>query len=395
MTEANRGAFGESRSTDTPDDRPLRVLFMLTSRQWGGNEKWTLLAARGLLDRGHDVTVLWSHGVIRDELSRRGIPGRRVRLWGDVNPVGLAWLCRHIMATRPDVLVLTKQREYWMGGAAARIVGRPFVALRLGLRRRLRDDLKRRLAFGRFADAIIVNSPAVRDALLESEWLEPSKIALIENGVPTDPVEPARVEGALRRVGAPRGGPVVLGAGRLSKQKGFDVLIDAFASVLERAPNAHLVIAGSGNDMEKLRRRAEGLGIAESVTLPGHVDDVRALMAGADVYALSSRNEGMANALLEAMSVGCAIVATDVSGTVQAVRDGKEALVVPPEDVGALAEALVRLLSDADLREELGAAALERARARFGVERMLDEVEELFRRGAGRRTGYPARRREI
>ena len=103
----------------------------------------------------------------------------------------------------------------------------------------------------------------------------------------------------------------------------------------------------------------------------------------------------MANALLEAMLVGCAIVATDVSGTVQAVRDGKEALVVPPEDVGALAEALVRLLSDADLREELGAAALERARARFGVERMLDEVEELFRRGAGRRTGYPARRREI
>jgi len=360
-------------------ERRLRVLFALTSKQWGGNEKWTLLAAGGLLKRGHDVCVLWSHPVIRDEVARRGIPGRHVRLWGDVNPIGFVRLWLELVRRRPDVLVLTKQREYWMGGAAARIAGRPRVVLRLGLKRRLRADIKRRLSFGRFADAVVVNSTAVRDALRESPWLDHGKIALIENGVPTDPVGPGAARQALRGVGVPEGSRVVLGAGRLAKQKGFDVLVDAFRAVRTAVPDAHLVIAGGGHDMEKLRARAVRLGLGEVVHLPGHVDAVRRLMAGSDVYALSSRNEGMANTLLEAMSVGCAIAATDVSGTAEAVRDGREALVVPPEDPAALAEAVTTLLRDPALAERLGAAARERAEERFGVDRMLDELEGVLR----------------
>ncbi|MBD3368444.1 MAG: glycosyltransferase [Candidatus Eisenbacteria bacterium] len=373
-TRASRGA-----------GRRLRVLFVLTSRQWGGNEKWTLLTAEGLMDRGHDVCLLWSHPPVRREAERRGIPGARVRLWGDVNPVGFIWLCVRIAAYRPDVIVLTKQREYWMGGAAARVAGGPMVVLRLGLKRRLSDDLKRKLSFGRFSDAIIVNSTAVRDALRESSWLDAGKVALIENGVPTDAVEPDRARDAVRRVGVPEEARIVLGAGRLSKQKGFDVLIDAFAQVRDRVPGVHLVLAGGGRDLRKLTERAAGLGIGDAVHLPGHVDDVRALMAASDVYVLSSRNEGMANTLLEAMSVGAPIVATDVSGTAEAVRPGREALVVPPEDVEALATAIERVLSDDELAERLGGAARERARSRFGVERMLDDVEELLVGGTGRR----------
>jgi glycosyltransferase involved in cell wall biosynthesis len=102
---------------------------------------------------------------------------------------------------------------------------------------------------------------------------------------------------------------------------------------------------------------------------------VREIVAASDVFALSSRNEGMANTLLEAMSVGAPIVATDVSGTSEAVRDGVDALIVPPGDPGAMAKAIERLLRDRGLAGELGASALGRAQAEFGVERMVSELE--------------------
>jgi len=326
------------------------------------------------------VSVFWTYEPILEELRSRGIPGRRVRLWGDVNPVGLASLVRLLRRERPDVLVLTKQREYWMGGLAARLAGRPVVALRLGLNRPIVDDFKRRSAFGPLSDVVIVNSEVVRQGVLATPWLDPAKVHVLYNGVVTDPVDRALGRALLEDVGVPSGSPVVVGAGRLTRQKGFDVLIGAFAEVVAEVPGASLVILGEGGRRRDLEEKAAVSGVAASVFLPGHRDDVRRVMAGTDVYALSSRNEGMANTLLEAMSVGAPIVATEVSGTSEAVRDGVDALVVPPGDAGALARGIVRLLRDRDLASALGRSALERASMTFGVARMIDELEGIFLR---------------
>jgi glycosyltransferase involved in cell wall biosynthesis len=373
--------------------RPLRIVVGITSRSWGGNETWAADAARALADRGHDVTVLWTHEPVRRELARRGLVARRVRLWGDLNPAGFAHLVALLRRERPDVLLLTKQREYWMGGLAARLAGRPLVVLRMGLRRKLRDDYKRRTTFGRLCDLIIVNSSAVRETLLESPWVDPSRVAVLLNSVSLEPVSREAGRRLVRSMGVPTEARVVCGVGRLTRQKGFDALIAAFALVRGRVPDARLVILGEGGQRGPLGEAAERAGVAEAVTFAGHREDVRKLLAGVDVYALSSRNEGMANTLLEAMSVGVPIVATDVSGTAEAVTDGVEALVVPPEDVAALANAIVRLLTEPALAASLGRAAFERARAQFGRERMTDELEGLFRRGISRKARVTARSR--
>jgi glycosyltransferase involved in cell wall biosynthesis len=363
----------------------LSILFGITSRSWGGNEKWAAEAARGLLERGHRVLAFWSYAPIQRELRARSIPGSKIRLWGDVNPVGLTSLVRLLRRERPDVIVLTKQREYWMGGLAARIAGRPLVVLRHGLRRPLVNDFKRRSAFGSLADIIIVNSESVRDALLEAPWLDRAKVRVIYNGVATDSVEEGKGRRLLERMGVPPGVPVVCGAGRLTKQKGLDILIRAFPRIARDVPGARLVILGKGGQRAALEEEAERSGQAGSIIFPGHRSDVRAVLSGVDVYVLSSRNEGMANTLLEAMSVGAPIVAARVAGTEEAVRDGVDALVAPPEDPDALAEAAVRLLSDRDLAGRLGTSALARARSMFSQQRMLDALEALFREaGAGR-----------
>ena len=181
--------------------RSLTILFGVTSRSWGGNEKWALEAARSLRARGHGVKVLWSYAPILEQLEARGLPARRLRLPGDVNPVSFFSFARAVRAERPDVLVLTKQREYWVGGLAARLAGRPLVALRLGLARPLKDDLKRRLSFGRFADLVIVNSRGVADALGASPWFDQRKVRVLLNGVDGSPCDPARRKEAARVAG--------------------------------------------------------------------------------------------------------------------------------------------------------------------------------------------------
>ena len=128
-------------------------------------------------------------------------------------------------------------------------------------------------------------------------------------------------------------------------------------------------------------------GVGDRVHLVGHRGDVRDIIAAADVYALSSVNEGMANTLLEAMSVGAPIVATDVSGTAEAVTDGVEALVVIPADVAALASALKRLLDDSELAQRMSAAAMARAASDFGMDRMITELESILRDGITSKSG--------
>lgn len=359
-------------------ERSLSVLFTVTSRSWGGNEKWAAEAARSLHARGHRVKVLWSHEAVLRQLAARGLPARRLRLPGDVNPVSFSSFARAIRAERPDVLVLTKQREYWVGGLAARLAGRPLVALRLGLARPLKDDLKRRLSFGRFADLVIVNSSSVAATLGASPWFDQAKVRILLNGVDGSACDPRAGRALLESLGVPPDAPAVVGAGRLAHQKGFDVLIRGFRDVRAAVPETRLVILGEGGRRGDLIDEAARSGVAGSVVFAGHRDDVREVLAGASVYALSSRNEGMANTLLEAMSVGSPIVATDVSGTREAVRDGQDAVIVPPDDPAALSRAIVTLLRDRELARRLGESARARALARFTYEGMGADLERML-----------------
>jgi glycosyltransferase involved in cell wall biosynthesis len=171
-------------------------------------------------------------------------------------------------------------------------------------------------------------------------------------------------------VGTPAGrtadlaAPRILAAGRLNQQKGFDLLLDAFAPVASERPEWHLLICGQGALRAPLRRRAEELGLGGRAELPGPCRDLQGEMVNASVFVLSSRFEGFPLTLLEAMSVGMAVISFDCpTGPRDLVEDGRNGFLVPPEDVGALAEAIARVTADEALRRRLGAAALETARA--------------------------------
>ncbi len=191
--------------------------------------------------------------------------------------------------------------------------------------------------------------------------------------------------------------PRIVAVGRLREQKGYDRLIDAFAAVAGDRPDWSLTIWGGGRLREPLQQQIDRLGLAGRVTLGGFTRDIAAELGAASVFAMSSHLEGLPMSMLEAMSSGLALVSFDCpTGPRDLIDDGVDGLLVPEGDVPALADALARVMDDADLRRRLGAAARTKADA-YGTSALARRWDELLvalasGRDDVRRESAPARR---
>lgn len=363
-----------------------RLLVVNTSRSWGGNEHWAVQVAAGLAARGVDVRLLWSGDVVGERAAAAGVPGARLRLRADGDLPGLLRLRRELARHRPQAVLLTRWREYLHGGLAARLLPgpRPRVVLRLGLRLTPRADLKRRLIF-RLADRVIVNAPEIAAALGRRPWIDPRRVAVVPNGLDLavwrPRWEPARQQAgqAWRAdLGIDPAAPLVLAVGALTPQKDHATLLAAAAQLRSRVPGLRVVVLGEGFLREPLEARRAELGLEETVLLPGFRADVADAMAAADLFVLSSDNEGQARVLAEAAASGLPAVATDVSGTRALVREGETGRVVPPGQAPALAAAAGELLDDPSGRHAMGRRARALACRTLAADRMLAAVADVL-----------------
>jgi glycosyltransferase involved in cell wall biosynthesis len=195
--------------------------------------------------------------------------------------------------------------------------------------------------------------------------LPEDSVLTIHNGVPDD----------QRAVGErPPPGRLVGSIGRFEHQKGFDVLIRALA----RLEDVSLVLVGDGSERRRLRELAAEVGVEERIVWKEWTDDPRSDLQAFDVFVLPSRFEGFPLALLEALLTRAAVVASDVGSVAEAVRDGETGLLVPAEDPGALADAIRRLLADAELGRRLGEQGRRRVLERFTADHMARAFERLY-----------------
>lgn len=208
----------------------------------------------------------------------------------------------------------------------------------------------------------------------------PGQHTFIPNGIDVEAFARGRVDraAARREMGVPSDAFLVASVGRLVPVKGHIHLIDALPEVLRWRPDAAVLIVGDGALRCDLEARARSLGVADRVFLPGHREGVADILEAADLFALPSLNEGLGLALVEAMAMGLATVASRVGGVPEVVLDGETGLLTPPRDAGALARAILRLMEDAEGRRRMGEAGRERARAHFSIERTVRETERLY-----------------
>jgi glycosyltransferase involved in cell wall biosynthesis len=364
----------------------MKLVIQNGSRVWGGNEKWLATLAAGLIARGHEVVVSCPRGAVRERLREMGIATTPVRPRGELDAVSALAFARWLRRERPDALLLTSWRPLAWSAWAGRRARVPRIVVRLGLVRDFPKRGGRARAFRRWVDAMIVNSAEIRDTWLRTAPdYRAERVHVVLNGLRARDAERPMLRDRLRaELGVGPETLLVGGAGHLAPRKGFDLLLRAFAAA--DVGEVRVVIAGGGDHLAELRRIAEEMGIASRVDFLGHRDDGPDVIAGCDLFVVPSRNEGMANVMLEAMAAGVPVIATGISG----VRGALEAepgrppagWIVPVDDVPALAAALGEVASGVRAGSDNVAArtgeALRRVRERFGVERMVRECETIL-----------------
>jgi glycosyltransferase involved in cell wall biosynthesis len=214
----------------------------------------------------------------------------------------------------------------------------------------------------------------LRDVLPASE-----RLVVIHNGVDATGYESVDAAAVRQSLGIPAAAPLAGTVASLSAPKNLPLLLTAAAEVVRRLPQCRFVIAGDGPQRDALRAQAAALGLDNHLTFLGYRDDVSAILAALDVFVLSSAWEGLPLVLLEAMAAGKPIVATDVGGCREAIVDGVNGTLVPPDAADALANAIVRYCSDREAARRAGRHSRERFVERFSVRRMLQRYDEAFR----------------
>lgn len=364
----------------SPPKRNLRILHILAPAREGGLERVvSMLSEYQGSERAHVAAILSptdadSHPFVR-RLEVANIPVTPVVVGGRSYVQEYRSISDIIARFKPDVVHTHGYREDVIGGLAARSLGLPAVSTVHGFtgggrRNRLNESIQR-FALRRANAVIVVSKPLV--GVLADSGIPPQRIFLVPNGYAPPSSIIARAA-ARRSLGIPDQAMVVGWVGRLSREKGADVMLDALA---QSDVSWRLSIIGDGKERENLQEQAATLGIGDRVSWHGAVPNAGEVLKAFDAFVLSSRTEGTPIVLFEAMHAGVPIVATRVGG-VPDVITSEHALLVPPEDPHRIAEAL------AELRREPASANLRSAQARdrvlqaFSAEAWIDAVEDVY-----------------
>jgi glycosyltransferase involved in cell wall biosynthesis len=229
---------------------------------------------------------------------------------------------------------------------------------------------------GRQADAFICVSREDRRRMIEVEGIDPGKIVLVPNAIPSP--EPRKRSDLRSELGLDDDVPVIGAVCVLRPQKALDVLLRAVPLVRDEFPRARLVIVGGGPERERLESLAAEIGVEDATEFLGQRTDAAELVFGFDVAVLSSDFEGTPLAVMEYMAAARPIVATAVGGVPEMLEDGEHGLLVPPQDPEALARAIAGLLRDRTAADELGRRAQERQRREFDIEAAVRRIEALY-----------------
>ena len=389
-----------------------KVFNVVTKLAVGGAQETALRYCSKLDPAGWETVLVTGsdsspEGDLFDEAAGLGVPvvtvralHRSIRPWSDLR--ALLELIRLFRSERPDVVHTHSSKAGLVGRLAARLAGVPVVVHTVHgwsfhdgmspLARKVAIALERLAA--RWTTRLVVVSRADERTGRHEGIGEPGDYSLIRSGIDASAYLPSPERRARARaaIGCPEGQPVVGTVTRLCRQKDPVTLLKAVRRVVDARPDVHCVIVGDGPLRRAVDDLIDELELGGHVTLLGSRDDVSTLLAGFDVFALSSQWEGLPRVVVEAMAAGVPVVTTDAGGVAEAVESGVCGVVVPVGDAAALADGVVALLDDRRLADRFARLAESRV-AEFDTAAMIERLEALYVELLAETRSLPRRRR--
>jgi len=326
------------------------------------------MAISELQKQGHSVRILLRNPFLARRFGRT-LPWTFTPFITPFDPISFIVSAVLLLIYRPDAVVSTKKSEYFILGVLTRIFGIRHI-LRLGIVRDL-DSPWKRFVYTRLNEGIIVNARRTKENFLKYDFVDQDRIKLIYNGIPPIPGEPgpSPEDGVFR----------IVSVGTLTPRKGFHLLIEALSLLDENVRTGiSLTILGSGMQKAELQKQIKEGHLEDQVELAGFQSDPVPFLRQADLFALVSENEGISNALLEAMMLGLPVLTTPSGGTAEFMTDGENGYLTErtAEDI---ASRLASLMEHRQTLPETGRRGKARVSEFFSLEKMGRELEAFLK----------------
>lgn len=364
-------------------DGPLRILHTESSLGWGGQEIRVLTEARGVAREGHEVLLAApAEARITAEAPRFDVKVKAIPI-GRKGPAGIAAMRSLLQERRFDVVNTHSSTDTWLTALSRTgMLDAPPIVRTRHISAPVPKNLPTRWLYTQATARIVTTGERLRKMVIDETGVPADRVVSVPTGIDLERFRSGGDRAAARaQLGLPASSQLVGIVATLRSWKGHRYLLEAIAASARN--DIHLVIVGDGPQRESLEKRAAELGIAGRVRFAGNQDDVAPWLAAFDLFCLPSyANEGVPQALMQAMACGLAVVTTPVGSIDEIVADGETGVLVPPEDAARLGAAIERLLGDDDLRRAIGRRAAARARERFGERRMVEAMLAVFRQAA-------------
>jgi glycosyltransferase involved in cell wall biosynthesis len=360
---------------------PLAILHTENSCGWGGQEIRILTESRGFLDRGHRVTLVTPDEAPIAEAARKTglevvtMPLRR-RI-GDMLALR-RWIASH--RAQVDVLNTHSSTDSWLGAVACATLGEaPPVVRTRHVSTTVHDNLATRWLYRRGNSHIVTTGEAIRHQIASSVGVPLEQMTSIPTGIDLARFIPGNPHVARGRLGLPDR-PTLGIVATMRAWKGHSYLFDALAATRDAWKDWQVLVVGGGPDGDVLAAYVDRAGLANLVRFTGHQEDVVPWLQSLDLFVLPSwGEEGVPQAVMQAMACGIPVVSTNVGAIGEAVEDGVTGLFAEKRSASSLATKLVTLRDDPSLRSRFSTAARAKAERVFGIARMLDAMERVFR----------------
>lgn len=344
---------------------------------WGGQENRTFNEAVELTRKGHRVIIACQPG---SGLEKKGLEaGLEIKALSIPSSLGvsaISTLCRLMTLEKVQIVNTHSGKDSWAASIAARLSRARPVIVRT---RHLALPVRNRFTYQFLPHKVITVSQYVRDYLVNKKGVARDKIIAIPTGIDIKRFDPQSVYEDFRHsLSLSPSAPLIGMVAIFRYKKGHHVLIEAARDVLEAFSSARFLLLGHGPQEANIRRLIGEHGLEGSFLLLGLKDNVPAVLKALDVFVLPSLEEALGTSILEAMAMERPVVATNVGGIPEVVRDGETGFLVPPMDPKALARGIIRVLEDKDIASDMGRKGRALVERHFTLELMVERTHELY-----------------